>query len=190
MSFSLFPSLFDHPPRIRFLEQEEDEHIELMVRQHWVTNLGWIVMSVILIFLPLFFPTLSKMINLSVILQIPLNISLGLLVLWYLLIAAYMIENYVYWYFNIYIITNRHLVDIALQSLLARNITEARLDDVQSARSYMAGIWQSLFNFGDVIIETAAEKQNIQFLAIPRPDVVSDRIQDLQELQEEKGHGN
>lgn len=181
MSISLFPAIFDHPQKIRFSEQEENEHIEIFVRQHWVTNLGWVIFAAVLAFLPFFLPAVGRLINSSAFFDIPLNLSWAMLVLWYLLVAAYILENYLFWYFNIYIVTDRHLVDIALQSLLARNITEVRLEDIESARTRIAGIGRSLFNYGDVIIETAAEKQNIEFLAIPHPDLVADRIQDLQE---------
>ena len=83
--------------------------------------------------------------------------------------------------------TNKHLVDINFHNLLQRDITEVRLDDVQSAKSKINGIFGSLFHYGDVIIETAAERQQIQFLAVPKPDFVKDRIQDLQELEEGPG---
>lgn len=184
MKLNLFPALFDHPARMKFIEQEEDEHIELLVRQHWVTNVGWVVTAIIVSLLPVLFPTLIRNLNLPILTAMPATVNWALIVLWYMLVLTYIIEKYLFWYFNIYIVTNRHLVDIALQSLLSRNITEVRLDDVQSARSKISGIIRSLFHFGDVIIETAAERQNIQFLAIPRPDFVADRIQDLQELQE------
>lgn len=180
MAFSLFPAIFDHPERIRYTEQEENEHIEIFLRQHWVTNLGWIISALILMVLPLTVPTIGRLMNISAILDVPRSISWSLLVLWYLLVIAYILENYLYWYFNIYIVTNRHLIDIALQSLLARNITEVRLGDIESARSAVAGIGRSLFNFGDVVVETAAEKQDIEFLAVPFPNLVADRIQDLQ----------
>lgn len=184
MKLNLFPALFDHPAKMKFVEQEENENIELLVRQHWVTNVGWIVTAIIVSLLPLLFPALIRNINLPILNTMPATINWALIMLWYMLVLAYIIEKYLFWYFNIYIVTNRHLVDIALQSLLSRNITEVRLDDVQSARSKISGIIRSLFNFGDVIIETAAEKQNIQFLSIPQPDLVADRTQDLQELQE------
>lgn len=184
MSFNLFPSIMERPQQIKFLEQEPDEHIELFLRQHWVTNVGWIFTALVGIILPFFLPLVTPYLDLSLLLDNAPQAGLAMFVLWYLFILVFILERYLFWYFNIYIVTNQHLVDIALQSLLSRNITEIRLDDVQSASSRISGIIRSLFNFGDVIIETAAESQDIRFLAVPRPDFVADKISDLQSQKE------
>jgi uncharacterized membrane protein YdbT with pleckstrin-like domain len=44
-----------------------------------------------------------------------------------------------------------------MSSLLSKTSTEARLEDIQSVKTKMGGIIGSLFNYGDVLIETAAE---------------------------------
>lgn len=182
MDFSLFPAFYDKPLSIKLAQQEEDEYIEIFLRQHWIVNVGWILSAIVLILVPLilsftsqFFPQLFT---------IPWDILVASTVIWYLFILAFVIEKIVHWYFNIYVVTNKHILDVDFLNLLYRSITEARLDDVQSARSKISGIFGSLFNFGDVIIETAAKGQQIQFIAVPKPDIVADRIQDLQALQE------
>lgn len=176
----MFPAIFDKPEGMRFIEQEEGEYIELLLRQHGITNLPWIFWSIIGLIIPFVLPAIIRFSNLGVLISIPVDIITSLLVLWYLLITAYIIESFLFWYFNIYIVTNKHLIDVNFFSLLSRDITEVRLDDVQSARSKVRGIIGSLFYFGDVIIETAAKGQQVEFLSIPKPDFVADRISDLQ----------
>ncbi|KKQ79056.1 MAG: hypothetical protein UT01_C0052G0003 [Candidatus Daviesbacteria bacterium GW2011_GWA1_38_7] len=99
-----------------------------------------------------------------------------------------MIESYLHWYFNIYIVTNMHLVDINFHTLLSREIIEVRLEDVQSQSSKIQGFFKSIFHFGDVVIETAGERQRITFLNVPKPDAVADRIQDLTAVQERESN--
>lgn len=181
MSFSLFPALFDHPDKIRFAEQELDEHVELLLRQHWITNVPWIFFSLLALGSPPLILLFSPDLNTGISFPVPLEIKIAALVIWYMLIAAFIIEKILFWYFNIYIVTNIHIVDIVLHNLMSRHVTEIRLEDVQSARSHVRGITGPLFNYGDVIIKTAADKQDIEFLLIPRPDFVADRISDLQE---------
>ena len=53
MSFSLFPAFYFHPQKVRFAEQEEDEQILLLLRQHWVTNLSWIFIALVSLLVPL-----------------------------------------------------------------------------------------------------------------------------------------
>lgn len=178
---NLFPAISRRPLKIRFVEQEPDEHIELFLRQHWVTNLGWIITAFLAALFPFFLPLLVGLFGPGFTADIPASLQLALLVLWYLIILAYALENYLFWYFNVYIVTNKHLIDIIFHSVLSRSITEVQLNDVQSARSHLKGMIRSLFNFGDVIIETAAKKQNIEFFSVPRPDFVTDLIGDLRE---------
>lgn len=181
---TLFPAFFDHPARMRFVDQEEDEDIELLLRRHFITNVSWIFLTILFIFLPLLaFNIRSLFTNIGVG-KVPSEIIAASLILWYLFVLAFVFTNFLHWYFNIYIVTNKHLVDIDFHNLLSRDKTEVRLDDVQSAKSSLRGVFGSLFNFGDVIVETAAEKQDVAFIAVPRPDATVERIQDLQEDQE------
>lgn len=184
MSFSLFPALFDRPSRIKFSEQEPDEHIELLLRQHWFVNIPWMFLATVAAIAPPLLLNFKNGFGTEVYFQVPAEVEVAALLVWYMLVVAYTLEKFLFWYFNIYIVTNKHLVDINLQNLMSRDITEIRLADVQSARSQVRGIFGSLFNYGDVIIKTAAQRQDINFLSIPKPDFVADRIQDLQEVQE------
>lgn len=180
----LFPAFFDRPERMKFADQEEDENIELLLRQHFITNIPWILSAILLIFLPIIiFRLRIFFIDLGV-LKTPPDIAVAVLILWYLFVTAFILTSLLHWYFNIYIVTNKHLVDIEFNNLLSRDKTEVRLDDVQSAKSGLHGIIGSLFKFGDVVIKTAADRQDITFMAVPYPDAVVERIQDLQEVQE------
>jgi uncharacterized membrane protein YdbT with pleckstrin-like domain len=122
--------------------------------------------------------------SLQVVAQMPGNILFGLLVVWYLLLLGYAVESFLNWYFNIYIVTDKHLVDINFVSLLYREVVSSRLDDVQNVASKIQGIMESMFNYGDVLIETSGETKNLTFSNVAHPDAVADRIQDLQEKQE------
>lgn len=172
---------------MRLVHQEEDEHIELFLRQHWVTNISWLATAILGLLLPFFIISIKFFIQSFVSLSIPTDLYMASIILWYMFILAYIIESFLHWYFNIYIVTNHHLVDINFWNLLYRDITEVRLNDVESARTHIRGVLGPLFNYGDVIIETAAERQNIQFLQVPNPDIVAERIQDLQEVIVSKG---
>lgn len=178
MGLSFFPAFFDSPSRIRLAYQEEDEHIELLLRQHWFTNIGWIITALLAFISPVSILGLGW-ININFLTHVPSEIVLSALILWYMLVLAFVVEKFLFWYFNIYVVTDHHLIDVISHSLMSRDITEARIDDVQSAKSQVRGVAGSLFNFGDVVIETAAKQQKIEFISVPNPDFVSDRIQDL-----------
>lgn len=172
---------------MRFADQEEDESIELLLRRHFITNVPWIFLSFTGIFIPIIVLNLNTLLGVLRADRIPGNIVLASLILWYLFLLAFVISRLLHWYFNIYIVTNKHLVDINFYNLLNRDFTEVRLDDIQSSKSQIQGIIGSLFHYGDVIVETAAERQHIDFHSVPKPDAVKERIQDLQENEEGPG---
>ncbi len=187
----LFPALFDKPAKISFYEQEADEKIELLLRQHWITNIPWIFIAAFLVFIPILFLRMFELSGINFLNQIPGNIFSAGLILWYLGILAYVVDRFLHWYFNIYIVTNKHLVDINFHNLTNRDITEIGIGDVQSVSSRITGIIRSFFHFGDVIVETAAKMQDVEFEDVPKPDFVADRIQDLQEaFENRKNHPN
>lgn len=172
---------------MKFADQEEDESIELLLRGHFITNVPWIFLSFIGIFIPVLILNFSTLLSGFGVDKIPGNVILVSVILWYLFLLAFVISRLLNWYFNIYIVTNKHLVDINFYNLLNRDFTEVRLDDIQSSKSQIKGIIGSLFHYGDVIIETAAERQQIDFNSVPKPDEVKERIQDLQEREEGPG---
>lgn len=179
MRIGFFPAFFDKPLRIKFETQEPNEKIELFLRQHWAVNVPWIVTLLAAFILPAVLIQVDSLFKFNLLNTIPLQLILAALVVWYLLLLAYFMEKFLFWYFNIYIVTNLHLVDINFHSLLSRDITEIELNDIQSVSAKIGGVFSPLFNFGNVAIKTAADKQEMVFTNVPRPDLVADRIQDL-----------
>ena len=179
MDLGFFPAFFDHPQRIRFDQQEDDEEIELFLRRHVATNTPWVLASIFFFALPFLIVLGDIAFQFGITTNLPPQIGAGLIIIWYMLVAAYVIENFLFWYFNIYIITNKNLVDINYTSLLSRSVVEVKIEDVQSQKSKIQGILRQIFNFGNVVVETAAENQRIDFEDVPKPDLVADRIQDL-----------
>ncbi len=188
MKFLFFPALFEKPASISFAEQEPNEELILFLRQHPVTNVPWIVGSLIALVLPIVFIQLDLIFGLGFFINVPTNLFVGALIIYYLLILGFAVEQFLHWYFNIYIVTNKHIVDVDFDSLLYRRITEINLTDIESVKSKISGVFGSLFNFGDINIETAAAHQTIDFIKIPRPDFVADTVQDL--IDASKGEDN
>lgn len=190
MKFHFFPALFALPKKIRFDKQEENEVIELFLRQHPIVNVFWVVTSLILLVLPPIFFQVDLILGLDYVARVPLSILLGGLIIYYMLILAYAFEQFLSWYFNVYIITNMHIVDINFYSLLSKEVVEISLSDIEVISHHVDGVLGSLFHFGDVEIETAAETKRIVFEKVPRPDIVTDKVQDLQRAKRAMGGGH
>lgn len=169
-----------HPDNIHFENQERGEEIELFLRMHPVTNVPWIILAVLMIFAPLVlrvFPFLNFL---------PPRFGLVTLLIWYLLTSAFILESLLRWLFNIYIVTNRRIVDIDFHNLIYKEVSDTDLDRVQDVTYRMGGVVRTLFNYGDVLIQTAGAAPNFEFGAVPNPDEVA---KTLQELRERAGKG-
>lgn len=173
----MFPAYVEHPSHYRFEGQDLDEKILLLLRAHPITNLKWIVPALLLFFAPFFLPTALRFFNLQLS-TLPVTFEILILIINYLLVLIIAFEGFLYWYFNVYIVTEKNIVDVDFHSLLFKNIDVAPLRNIEDTSSSMGGILSSIFNYGNVFIQTAGASRNIDFIDIPKPHQVADFILD------------
>ena len=155
------------PRHMSFESQGREEKIILLLRRHWVTNLRWIFSALGLALAPLvltFFPLLGSF---------PPRLQAAALMLWYLLVLAFIIQQALSWFFNVGIVTSKRVVDIDFFNLIHKRISDAELDRIQDVTFTVSGILRTMFNFGTVFIQTAAEKPEISFEDVPNPSLVT-----------------
>jgi len=104
---------------------------------------------------------------------------------WYLFAAVLFFTNFIDFFLDVWIVTNERLLDIQQKGLFHRIINEARLYRVQNVRIEIKGMLQSIFHFGNVVIETAGETGQLVFRNIPHPDVVARRVMELAQADRE-----
>lgn len=172
-------SFIRNPSDMGFDGEDQDENIILLLRRHLITNLDWVLISVFLFLIPnltlLFFNFLG--------IRTPAFLSIRLIsvlnIFWYLFTLGYIFENFLNWFFNIYIVTNKRIIDMDFYGLLHRSISEAPLSNIEDVTHNISGAAQIIFNYGDVIIQTAGEKREFDFTSVPNPNRVQDIISDL-----------
>lgn len=170
------------PDHVRFDTQAEQEQIILLLRKHWVTNLSWLLVTFILVVSPsLIFPFLMLRVDLPI---FPANLLLVLTILWYLFTFGFAFVNFITWYFNVYIVTNERVIDVDFYQLLYKKLASTRISRVQDVTYKLGGVIRSLFNFGDVFIQTAGTEENFSFEAVPHPETVVRQLSDLMEKTE------
>lgn len=178
LSRHLLAALAYKPKEISFETQRKKEEIILLMRRHWITNLGWLLFTFLLIFLPLFFPSFPLF-------QIlPTRFKLIAIPIWYLLAFAFFLENFLNWYFNVYLLTSERIVDIDFYSLIYKEISDARIEKIQDVTYSMGGLIRTLFNYGDILVQTAAERTVFEFEAIPKPAWVVQKINEVIERKQ------
>ena len=98
-------------------------------------------------------------------------------ILWLHLVYDY--ERFLSWFFNIHIVTDERIIDVNFPSILYKDISECRIENIEDISSKIGGFIRSFLNYGDVLIQTAGTLPEISFEAIPNPDKAAEVINDL-----------
>jgi hypothetical protein len=89
---------------------------------------------------------------------------------------------YADWRDDTYIVDNQSIIDINRKPLwLSEARTQAGLQQIQNVTSRIDSLWGQFFDYGSVIIQTAAEHGTMVFRGVRRPTAVAEEI--LQRMQ-------
>jgi len=98
-------------------------------------------------------------------------------------VLAYLYYKFADWRNDALILTDQRLIYIEQTILLAQNQREAALSKVQDIRFAVKGVVATVFDYGNIHIETAARGTDIAFGPIRRPQraqqQIMERVQDL-----------
>jgi hypothetical protein len=172
------------PDGINFETMEAEEKVVLFLRKHLITNIPWIFVGLVMILVP------TVVSALSIFDSVPANFRFIFVLIWYLITMAYILESFLTWFFNVYIVTDERIIDIDFYNLIYKEVSDANIDKIQDVTYKMGGVIRTLFNYGDVLVQTASEVPNFDFLAVPKPDMIARVLQDLRmEEQQELVEG-
>ncbi len=178
--------------KVRFEGESKEEITLFFLRAHSITNLSWILGTAAGIFLPvvnLIFFAISPIID------VPISaVTVGLsLAAWYLVVFGVAFQQFVSWFFNIYILTNKQVVDIDFFGLFHRKVSQTTLGNIQDVTYSKAGIFQNFFDYGNLFIQTAGTAMHFEFHGVPDPEGAQKQVLDLVTKYKRRGrniHGN
>lgn len=163
-----------------FEGQAPEEKILLVLHRYWfdIVSQFFLIFFMLVIFTASFsifsmnFPQLSQGIWKELFFFLD---SLYLMIIW---IVAYAI--WIDYYFDVWIVTDRRIVNIEQKGLFARVVSELELEKIQDITTNIQGIIKTFLNYGDMQVQTAAEQEKFLFHNIARPEEVKDLIMTLQ----------
>lgn len=106
--------------------------------------------------------------------------------IFFLLDFAWFIWRVEDWRNDIFQVTSRTVVDIDRRPFgFGESRKQAPIDKIQNVNAYTPGLLHTIFNYGNVDIETAGDAINLKFDDVPYPSVIqSDIFQRLEDLKE------
>jgi uncharacterized membrane protein YdbT with pleckstrin-like domain len=166
--------------KFHFHGQRANEQIVLMVRRHWFNILEqfFVVFLMILLLigswfiLPFFFPTIIAP-SFNVLFNFLRNLF-GMFI-W---ITFFLI--WIDYYFDVWIITDRRVVNIEQKGLFNRQVSELELLRIQDITTEVTGVIPTMLNYGDVFIQTAGENPRFIFRQVSDPYGIKDTLMSLQ----------
>lgn len=186
---SILGSFVLTPQNLKFESQHEGEEVIVIGRRHPITNLWWLAIVSFAVFIPTVWESFPLFQSVSALTVTKITI------LWYLGLLFYSIQNFLLWFYNIYIVTDERLVDVDFVGLLQKTVNVARFDDIVDVNYSQGGLADSIFNMGDVIVQTSSEQKTpdasgeasaFTFESVAYPDKLAQVISKLVDLEEEE----
>ena len=169
-NMKILSTFCQNPQGVRFQTQKATESIILFLRSHFITNISWIVISLILIFIPILLFSLLPSLGINPLSSPIVSRFVGVYVfLYYLLIFSYIFISFLHWFYNVFIVTTERIVDIDYSDIVVHNIAVTSLHHVQDVNYTQSGFIPTFFNYGDLFVQTAGDERNFEAYSIPKP---------------------
>jgi len=142
-----------------FRGQRSNEEVLLVTQQHVAVMMPvlfyWLFFIILLIIL-------LKFVGASGYSSYVIFIGLGFGIL-------YTIYRWYLWSNGVFIVTNERVIEIEQHSLFHREIGEAELEKIQEVTTDIKGFTKTFLGYGDVDIQTASAKNEMELRNIPSP---------------------
>lgn len=168
--------------------KQKDEKVVLFLRRHWFAPLTIVLTFILLIIVPTvlvgYFADQQDWLTHSTLEPLlVLGSSMYVMAVW--LIASIEFTDF---YLDTWIVTNKRIINIEQMGLFHRHASELHLSNIQDITSDTEGFLHTMFNYGHVYIQTAAEEERFTFKDVPEPDQVKDAILKLVETNKKRRH--
>ena len=157
-----------------------DERIVVYVRPHWIHLLSALFLFIVLSLIPIaiYFVASNSIANyLSNSIGYALLIMLG--GIYYLSAILIFFNSFLDLELDVWIVTNYRIIAIEQKGLFNRTFSEHYIERVQDVSAAQKGILQTMFNYGDVQIQTSAEQEKFVFNDVHQPVEIAEKINSL-----------
>lgn len=166
--------------------QKKYEKTIYVLRRHWNVFIEIILFYCVLGLIPpilywFFLYNFPDILINVLVSQIILPIIILGVSIYYLSIWLFFFTSFVDYYLDTWTVTNDRIISIDQQGLFARTVSELDLYKIQDVTSETKGFFPTIFSYGNVYIQTAAEKERFIFEQVPNPNEIRQEIIKLME---------
>lgn len=176
------PSRFHLVPQPTFPNQRNDEKIFIYSKRHIVDYLFFVVALSFLALLPIIvLPFMvGSFITSGFLSDVYARDTLVLLIAsYYLILEIVFLTSWILYYFNAIVVTDERVVEIRQVGLFSREINELTYEQIEDVTCKVGGILNTLFEVGNIEIQTAGPERNFIIKEVPKPYVTVEVILEL-----------
>jgi uncharacterized membrane protein YdbT with pleckstrin-like domain len=158
---------------------DEGEQINRTIHRHPITLLpailgsaGMFLLSLVLIFAEGRLPDTFPFPPLLVFAMAGVILVLAVI---FLLVGLFVFRR------NVLIFTNEHLIQTEQYGLFTHRVSQVNFSRIQDVTGGRKGIAQTVFNYGDVEIQSAGEEEKFVFRGAPNPQDIADDALEIHE---------
>jgi uncharacterized membrane protein YdbT with pleckstrin-like domain len=162
-----------------FPSQEPGENIALIVRESWI-----------FLFLEVFvwavFAAALVLFNAFILPSLPAGLAAdwgGVILLFSQLYELFLVSALFFiilsYYLNFYVITDIRIVDVNQRGIFFLETSELHISKIEDVTSRRHGFFETLFNYGDVFVQTAGALEHFEFNNVPNPSGIEKLIMSI-----------
>ncbi len=159
-----------------------DEKLIFLLRRHPITVLPLAIVTLVLLASPFGIDWYVQTYRPDI-LETPSVLAPAILLgsIFFLFAWLFLFQYFMDYYLDTWIVTTRRIINIEQSGLFHRTMSELRLYRIQDVTAAVNGFWATIFNYGEVEIQTAGEKQRFLFEQVSDPNNISKVIIELSE---------
>jgi len=164
---------------VKFPTQREGESVQLVLLKHWIVKMKVVIEALLLFVTPIIIVIVYAITHAPFFTTNYQKLFLAFFLLYLLFIA---LINFIHWLneeLDVFMISSERIISIDQVKFMHRTISETPLYQVQDARANTRGIFGTVLNFGDIEIQTAADKIFFRIQSVPNAFEVVGQILDL-----------
>jgi hypothetical protein len=147
-----------------------------------ITNFGWASAVALYATIPLVVLFLLQYLGISIFTELPAGYGFIFPLVFYSALFTYTLLRFNNWYYNLIIITNKRFIVYKFRPLSSYRASETNLDSILDISQSTIGLFPSLFNYGDLLVQTASQRTKFRIKFVPRPTWVRNILVDLARL--------
>ncbi|MCK5466479.1 PH domain-containing protein [Candidatus Parcubacteria bacterium] len=186
-SINLHKNNLDKKKGYDFPGQHENEKIALVTRKHLIVLLPYFLYIALMCLLPIIFYIFIVPYVLPAFMDDPHDrLFILLSAIYYGFVWIVIFTVWADYYLDIWIITNERIIDVEQIGFFNRVVSELDLKRIQDITSSVHGMLPTMFGFGNIHIQTAAEEGKFDLKSVPHPVTIRRRITKLYKAAREK----